>query len=106
MPKWKVGDGMRPLHSLVEVPLYVESHASRLVQAADFVAWGMWQYYENGHSEHLQKLHARVDSAGGVLHGLVHLRRRYRTCPCAACESRRTHEIRSKLRRLPPTITM
>jgi hypothetical protein len=45
-PRWKRGERLGPLHSFVEVPLYVDSSVSRLVQAADFVAWGVWQYYE------------------------------------------------------------
>jgi hypothetical protein len=97
MPRWKAGDRVRPLHSLIEVPLYVDSTASRLVQVADFVAWAMFQYYENGHGEHLQRLHGRIDAASGIQHGLVHLRRAYQSCACVPCSSRRLHVISSKL---------
>jgi hypothetical protein len=30
------------------------------------------------------------DTEGGVIHGLVHLVRDYRRCPCPACVSRAT----------------
>ena len=90
-PRWMAGtERLPPLHSLVEVPLYVDSKASRLVQAADFIAWAIWQYYENGHTEHIQKLNDRFDADGGIQHGLVHLSRGYRSCTCIPCESRRT----------------
>jgi Protein of unknown function (DUF3800) len=103
VPRWKAGVASRlgPLHSLVEVPLYVSSEASRLVQVADFVAWAISNYYENGHSRHLQKLHRRFDADGGIQHGLVHLRRAYQYCICIPCESRRTQVIRDVLPILP-----
>jgi hypothetical protein len=33
------------LTHLVDVPLFADSQASRLLQAADFVAWSLWRYY-------------------------------------------------------------
>jgi hypothetical protein len=104
VPRWKVGVASRlgALHSFVEVPLYVSSEASRLIQVADFVAWAMSNYYQNGHSRHLQKIiHRRFDADGGIQHGLAHLRRGYRTCICVPCESRRTFSIRDVLPALP-----
>lgn len=97
VPKWKIGERLGPLHSFVEVPLYVDSEVSRLVQAADFVAWAIWQYYENGHTEHIQRINHRFDADGGIQHGLVHLKRGYRTCPCVPCDSRRTRHIQSRI---------
>jgi Protein of unknown function (DUF3800) len=99
--KWKSGARLGPLHSFVEVPLYVDSSASRLVQAADFVAWAIFQYYENGHPEHLQRINRRLDAHGGVQHGLVHLKRGYRSCPCIACDSRRTKKVADTLPGVP-----
>lgn len=101
VPKWKRGERLGPLHSFVEVPLYVDSQASRLVQAADFVAWAIFQYYENGHAEHLQLINHRFDVDGGIQHGLVHLKRGYRSCPCVTCDSRRTHQVSATLASLP-----
>lgn len=99
-PRWKRGGRLGPLHSFIEVPLYVDSGASRLVQAADLVAWAIWQYYENGHPEHLQQVHGSFDSDGGILHGMVHLRRGYRHCRCAPCVSRQTKAIPARLPKL------
>jgi len=95
VPKWKAG-GTRggKLHSFAEVPLYVDSKASRLVQVADFVAWATWHYYEHGHTEFFQKIHPMFDSNGGIQHGLAHLNRKHSSCLCQACSSRRAFAIR------------
>lgn len=98
VPRWKAaGTRAGRLHSLAEVPLYVDSKASRVIQAADFVAWSVWQYYQNGHTEHLQKIHSRFDSDGGIQHGLAHMVRGYTSCECAACRSRRVQVVRTTL---------
>lgn len=94
VPRWKVsGTRGGRLHSFADVPLYVDSRVSRLVQVADFVAWATWHYYEHGHSEFIQRLHKRFDATEGVLHGVVHLTRRHRYCKCQACVSRRDRVI-------------
>ena len=87
---WKSG-GTRfgRLHSFAEVPLYVDSQASRLVQLADVVAWATWHYYENGHTRWMQMLNTAFDADGGIQHGLVHLLRGHRGCGCVPCTSRR-----------------
>ena len=90
VPHWKqVGSRTSTLDSLIEVPLYVDSKVSRLVQAADFVAWGIAQAYENGKVQYLDALEPRFDQFAGVQHGLVHMIARYKRCPCGACRSRR-----------------
>lgn len=85
------------IHSLAEVPLYVDSRASKIVQAADFVAWGLWNYYENGHPEYLSKINRRFDSLDGVQHGVTHLNRKHESCVCIPCASRRSKTIPSAI---------
>ena len=98
VPRWKAaGTRAGRLHSLAEVPLFVDSKASRVIQAADFVAWSVWQYYQNGHPAHLQKINQRFDAEGGVQHGLAHMVRGYRSCGCVACGSRRDRVVRTTL---------
>jgi hypothetical protein len=98
VPKWKLsGTRAGRLHSLAEVPLFVDSRASRVIQAADFVAWAVWQYYQNGHPEHLQKLSRRFDAESGVQHGLAHMVRGYGHCGCVPCRSRREQVVRTVL---------
>jgi hypothetical protein len=90
--KWKSG-GTRigRLHSLVEVPLYIDSKSSRLVQVADFVSWAVFQYYEHLSTDFIQLINDRFDSDGGVQHGLTHLTGRHGRCKCVPCVSRRSH---------------
>lgn len=98
VPKWKVsGTRAGRLHSLAEVPLFIDSRASRVIQAADFIAWAVWQYYQNGHLDHLQKINRRFDADSGVQHGLAHMVRGYRICGCVACRSRREQVVRTTL---------
>lgn len=73
---------------LVEVPLFVDSRASRLVQLADLVAYATWRKYEFSDGRFFDPLIPRFDAEGGIIHGLVH-RRSARDCYCPACHSRR-----------------
>jgi len=98
VPRWKLrGTHAGRLHALAEVPLYVDSKASRNIQIADFVAWAVYRYYEHGDPTFLQYLNRRLDAAGGVQHGLTHLVRGYHECPCGACDSRRRKVVRTKV---------
>jgi hypothetical protein len=75
--------------NLAEVPLFVDSKASRLIQLADLVAYATWRRYEHSDGRFFDALIPRFDSDGGVIHGLVH-RRGQRECFCPACHSRRS----------------
>ena len=83
------GAAIGPLASYAEVPLFVDSRASRLVQLADFVAHWVYRAYEVRDDSMLRKLVPCFDQEDGRLHGLVHLVRSYWTCDCLACGSRR-----------------
>jgi hypothetical protein len=79
------------------VPLYVDSKASRLIQAADFVAWATFQYYENNDPRYIQEISACFDADGGIQHGLMHHIKGYGKCKCIACASRRDLVIPNKV---------
>ena len=83
------GANIAPLASYAEVPLFVDSKASRLVQLADFVAFWVFRAYEFDDTTVRDQLLAAFDSADGRRHGLVHLVHDYRSCDCPACRSRR-----------------
>jgi Protein of unknown function (DUF3800) len=83
------GAAIRPMRSFAEVPLFVDSGASRLVQLADFVAHWVFRAYEAQDGSILHGLAKGFDTDGAKMHGLVHLIRGYRTCLCLACASRR-----------------
>lgn len=98
VPQWKrVGARTGKLHSFADVPLYADSKASRLIQVADFVAWAVGHFYERGHTEWMQRLNHRFDADGGIQHGMAHLVRGYRSCPCVACHSRANGQVKKEL---------
>ena len=83
-------DGTRwgQLRNMAEVPLFVDSRASRLIQVADLIAYSMWRKYEHRDGRFFDDLVPIFDQEGGVIHGLVHHRSRTETCFCPACMSR------------------
>lgn len=93
---WRRASGRIPrrLQYLADVPLFADSKASRLIQAADLVCYGMWRYYGLARPDHqyIEGLWPRFDQTDdGVIHGLAHIWRgfgRGDAC-CPPCESRR-----------------
>ena len=78
------------LRNLAEVPLFVDSRASRLIQLADLIAFAMWRKYEHQDGRFFDPITRRFDAHGGVLHGLVHVKPPSEDCYCPACMSRQT----------------
>ena len=76
------------LRNMAEVPLFVDSQASRLVQLADLVSWAVWRRYERRDTRYFDRISTRFDSEGGVMHGLVHFIPGHEACTCPACYSR------------------
>jgi Protein of unknown function (DUF3800) len=62
--KWGV------LHNIVEVPLFLDSRASRLVQLADLVAFAIYRNFEKGDNRLFDIIEPAFDRDGGVRHGL------------------------------------
>lgn len=58
------------LRNIVEVPLFVDSRASRLVQLADLVAYGTYRFFEKNDRELFNLIEPHFDREGGVRHGL------------------------------------
>ena len=86
------------VRNIVEVPLFVDSRATRMIQLADMVAYATYRYYQAGDDALFAPLLPAFDTEAGVIHGLVHLVPRYRSCPCPACVSRQTAaQLRSEL---------
>lgn len=81
------------LEALVQLPLFVDSRASRLVQAADFVSHAIGRAYAaSDPDDSLAKdLWPLVDiGSEGELSGVIHLTPEFGRCPCTPCQSRRT----------------
>ncbi len=53
-----------------EVPVFVDSRASRLIQLADLIAYALFRHFEHGDSKYYQVIEGRFDAEGGVVHGL------------------------------------
>lgn len=53
-----------------EVPVFLDSRASRLTQLADLVAFALFRHYEAGDSRFYEIIKGRFDGDAGVSHGL------------------------------------
>lgn len=62
--KWGV------LRNYAEVPLFLDSKASRLIQLADLIAYSVFLMYERGDDTFFSIIKNRFDAEGGVVHGL------------------------------------
>lgn len=58
------------IRNLSEVPLFLDSKASRLIQLADLIAHAIYKEYEQGNSRYSSVIIPRFDAEGGVVHGL------------------------------------
>lgn len=67
-----VGHTYGRLRNLCEVPAFLDSHASRLIQLADLVAYALFRWYERRDPRFFDIIKDRFDSEGGVVHGLYH----------------------------------
>ena len=82
------GTRWRELKNIPEVPFFADSTASRLIQLADFVAFGMRRRYELSDGRFFDPIVSRFDRDAGVIHGLVHFKPPNEACFCPACLSR------------------
>ncbi len=78
------------LRNLIEVPLFVNSKATRMIQFADMVAYARRRYYVNGDATYFDIISDLFDREGRVVHGLVHRVPTDANCNCAACRQRRS----------------
>ena len=79
------------INNLADIPYFASMRESRLLQAADFVSHAVWLLYERKDSSLVAPLLPCFNSAGGVIHGLAHVRAdSMPACDCPACFTRRT----------------
>ena len=75
--------------NLVDVPLFVDSRATRIIQYADLVSYALWRKFEAGDSEFFNVIADFFDQDGGIVHGLHHYRNPHDgPCDCPGCVSR------------------
>ncbi|HEY0393709.1 MAG TPA: DUF3800 domain-containing protein [Candidatus Elarobacter sp.] len=67
-----IGHTYGRLRNLAEVPAFLDSRASRLIQLADLVAYAVFRAYERQDTRFYDIIKHRFDAEGGVVHGLYH----------------------------------
>lgn len=78
----------RAIHNLADVPFFVDSAASRLIQFADHIAYAVFRRYNAGDTQYFDIVAPKFDSADGSIHGLAHKVGATTECLCPACLSR------------------
>jgi hypothetical protein len=68
-----IGHRWGVLRNLAEVPLFIDSKASRLTQLADLVAYSIFRKYEFGDDQFFSIIENRFDRSGGIMHGLCEI---------------------------------
>lgn len=58
------------LRNMAEVPAFIDSGATRLIQLADLVAYALFRKYERGDEQFSSVIDKKFDYFGGVQHGL------------------------------------
>lgn len=58
------------LRNMAEVPVFVDSQATRLIQLADLVAYALFRKYEKDDTQFFDIIAQKFDYFGGVQHGL------------------------------------
>ena len=77
------------LKDIIEVPFFVDSKASRLIQMADHVAYAVFRYYNASDMTYFNQIDNKFDAQDGVIHGLAHKQTQKPNCMCPACITRR-----------------
>jgi uncharacterized protein DUF3800 len=76
------------LHAIADVPFFLPSRNTRLLQLADFCSNAIYSRYNDSNTRHFDKIASRFDRGDdGRIHGLSHLTSDYR-CQCPGCLSR------------------
>jgi hypothetical protein len=61
------------IRNLAEVPLFLDSRASRLMQLADLVAYAIYRHYEHHDSQFYSTIAHKFDDDGEQVHGLCEI---------------------------------
>lgn len=67
------GHSWGALRNFAEVPLFLDSKASRMIQLADLIAYGVFQKYERGNDMFFKDIEPRFDRDIGNVYGLKEL---------------------------------
>jgi hypothetical protein len=88
----ELGTRWGAIKNLSDIPYFASMVETRLLQAADIVAYAVFQLYEKRDPTFIAPFIKRFHFEDGVLHGLVHIRTNKATpCDCPADRSRQCH---------------
>lgn len=76
------------LRQLAEVPLFVDSRPSRIIQLADHIAYAVFRRYNSNDLTYFNTIESRFEQRDGIINGLIHKQLLNRNCTCPACFSR------------------
>ena len=82
------GNRWGTMRNLVDVPVFVDSKATRLIQYADLVSYALWRKFEHNDPDFFGAISDFFDSEGGIVHGLHHFRNLSDPCDCPGCSPR------------------
>ena len=88
----QLGTRWREVRNIREVPFFVDSKASRLIQLADHVAYSVFRRYNAGDLTYFNCIENRFDNYQGIIHGLAHKQSYNPACTCPACLTRKTSQ--------------
>jgi len=83
------GTRWRNLMNIREVPFFVDSKASRIIQLADHIAYAVFRRYNAQDLSYFNCIENRFDNHEGVIHGLSHKITCNPHCTCPACLTRK-----------------
>ncbi len=90
----KLGTQWGGIRNIADIPLFVDSKASRLIQLADHVAYATFRRYESADTSYFDIIASRFHEIDGVLHGLAHKQQPMDpACMCPACLTRRLRPV-------------
>lgn len=84
-----VGTQWGAIKYLADIPFFVNSKASRIIQLADHVAYAVFRRYNAGDTNYFDLIAHKFYSHNGVLHGLAHKQKKPHNCMCPACLTRK-----------------
>ena len=64
------GHDFGTLRNMADVPVFIDSQATRMIQLADLVAYALFRFYERGDSQFRDIIERKLDYFGGTKHGL------------------------------------
>jgi hypothetical protein len=77
------------LRNICEVPLFVDSRASRLIQLADHIAYAIHRRYNQNDLTYFNCFENRFEEYDGKIQSLAHLQHYNKSCTCPSCISRK-----------------